>query len=321
MPNSAVRANKKDSQLDLDQVVLIGLGQLGESYLNEFHQQGHQAAVFATTTSREKLETLQLRNIASSIYRLSEHTLSAELISALADSHVLLSIAPTRFVRRYHYHAYAESMITLIDDILRQGARHLTFVSTTSVFSAEQGFIDHRTQPSPTSESGIAHLTIEHHLLTHHASRSLVIRPSGLVSEYRHPVVSLSRRAKDGVVLRNGREPINLIHQTDVARMILDAQIKGITGMGINLSCLDHPLKQDYYPAAARALALIPPNYQPTVEQLESSEQTGTHNGLNHLGKIIDCREHYQQLGFCLRYPECNDLLTEELKRHVNQID
>lgn len=321
MPNSFVRANKKDSQLDLDQVVVIGLGQLGESYLNEFHQQEHQAAIFVTTTSLEKFRALQLRNIASSIYRLDEHRLNQALINVLPNSHVVLNIAPSRFVRRYHYNAFVQRMTTLIDELLLHEIRHLTFVSTTSVFSTEQGFIDHRTQPIPSSESGLAHLAIENHLLANHAGRALVIRPSGLVSEYRHPVVWLSEKAKTGKVLTNGREPTNLIHQTDVARMIIDAQCKNIHGVSINLSCLDHPLKQDYYTEAARALNLPPPSYQSNVPQEPVSSEKNAHKSHPNVGKIIDCREQYQQLGFELRYPNCNDLLTDELKMHVNRTD
>lgn len=115
------------------------------------------------------------------------------------------------------------------------------FISSTSVYS--QGHVDESNLLDGTSSN--AKLLIELENFLSNLDRTItIIRPGGLVDEFRHPSRFLSQKN----TVDNGLAPVNLVHTEDVARFIIYLlENKKFMGTSYNLVNDLHSTKKEYY--------------------------------------------------------------------------
>ena len=115
------------------------------------------------------------------------------------------------------------------------------FISSTSVYKS--GDVDESSVLD--GETANAKLLIQLETQLKNMERTTtILRPGGLVDEYRHPARFLSQ--KD--VIENGLDPVNLVHTEDVARFIkLALEKPQMQGDIYNLVSDVHDSKKDYY--------------------------------------------------------------------------
>ncbi len=285
-------------------VYIVGLGWLGTPLATKLLNYDYQ--VSGTVRSISKQSQLKSRNLNADILNLTptesvdytKLTNFEEGIQHSKQNIVVINIPPGR--QSFNKDAHVQNMKALIDYFINKGVDKLIFISTTSVYGNAKSTVNLQTAVQPQTDSAQAHVEIENYILKNYCTRGLIVRPAGLVGPnidgtFRHPVYTLVKKEK----IKNGLEPVNLVHQEDLINAIIRSIAIDITGKGINLACLDNPTKQDYYTWCATKLALPTPYFE--NDQLKVNT-----------GKKIDASESLKMLGnLKLGYPSVFDLLNK----------
>ena len=263
---------------------IFGLGWLGLPLAFSLKSRGIK--VTGSVSSEAKQAVLN-QVIPTRVFNLY-NPMSNRVIDDFANAALVLNIPPGR--KAFNPDRYSQAMIAFIDNAMQAGLQKLIFVSTTSVFNGVKGHIHNYTSAQPTTESGKAHVAIEHHLQQQYPEQAYIVRPSGLVGPiinhagqktgYRHPVYSLSKKQN----IANGHQAINLVHQADVIAVIEALICTQAKQHVFNLAAFDHPIKSDYYAKCAELLNLPAPGFLPVASQN------------NNQGKIIVGEDTFRDL-------------------------
>ena len=140
--------------------------------------------------------------------------------------------------------------------------KQVILTSSTSVYPDGMGEVDENCAARPT-DHGLIQLEYEEALRGFYGAKLVVLRLAGLIGKNRHPGRFLAGRKE----LPFGSSPINMVHQGDVVRFIVELITRQITVPIINLCHDEHPPKQIYYRAASKALNLEPPTFSSEIQQ------------------------------------------------------
>lgn len=181
---------------------------------------------------------------------------------------------------------YLSAVQQLVDSALAFGVPRLLFTSSTSVYGDTAGKVNEHTPVNPLTPAAKVLVELEQWLHRLPNTSVDILRLAGLVGAERHPGRFLA--GKTGVV--GGEQGVNLVHQEDVisAITLLLSRPKG--GHLYNLCAPQHPLKRDFYPAAARKLQLPPPEFVSEATRKE--------------GRWVDGNRICNELGFEYHYPD-----------------
>lgn len=140
--------------------------------------------------------------------------------------------------------------------------RKVIFISSISVYGAQEGILTEGTVPRPVTDSGKWLLAVERLLLEKFPHQAIIIRPGGLIGGERHPAISLSKSGRPC----SGQAPVNLIHRQDLIGIV--KAVAGYDGASpiINAVTPYHPSKEQYYGEWVRNLSLAPICFTDTAE-------------------------------------------------------
>jgi nucleoside-diphosphate-sugar epimerase len=275
--------------------IIVGLGWLGTPLAVHFLSAGDSVA--GTTRNSDKATTLALKGIQTVLFDLYDNDVNTLPSDIFRNANVIINIPPGR--KSFKPPLFIARMKSLFDYALLHQAKHICFISTTSVFGGLEGRISNDSVLKPNTPSGSAHVELELYLKeladTGDFSCS-VLRLAGLVGKDRHPIATLSK--KSNVTL--GRNPVNLIHQQDVVQVIsallqkagrknqLSNSLQSANSMfegnfyAANLCSAEHPTREDYYTWCADQKGIRGPEFTPDNREIVSgkwidSEQTTTH--------------------------------------------
>jgi nucleoside-diphosphate-sugar epimerase len=302
----------------MDKHFIIGLGWLGYPLANHFTNAGDLVA--GTTRDKHKANIQKQSGVFAHIYDLYYSEIDALPKAAIINANVVVNIPPGR--RNFSSELFIQRMKILFNYIIQNKAKHICFISTTSVFGNQAGRITNDTLFNANTPSGKAHVELERYLkraafelnASNAGKPSLqisVLRLAGLVGKDRHPITTLSK--KSDILL--GKNPVNLIHQQDVIRAISallssmnrtqltnnneepasgegERLAEGISTSNFfagNLCSIEHPSKEQYYTWCSKQLGIRCPNFAEDTEGLAD-------------GKFIDAKDTLKQLSICLNY-------------------
>ena len=138
------------------------------------------------------------------------------------------------------------------------GLRHVLFVSSTGVYPDEARLM-RETDALSTRDAASDVLRAEGHFVPRYGQwLSTVARLGGLIGPDRAPGRFLAGRQD----LPQGNAPVNLLHLDDAAGVLAAIIEHQLWGRTFNVCAPDHPLRRDFYPAAARHLGLEPPTFR-----------------------------------------------------------
>lgn len=238
-------------------IAVLGCGWLGLPLAQHLLAQGHR--VLGTTTSAEQLPVLAAAGIEAQLLQLgAEFTASDEqrLTALLSQATSLVLNVPPRA-------AVAGGYPQLLRPVHRAvAAAHLKavlFVSTTGVYPNEPRLM-HETAALSTRDAASDVLRTEGHFVPRYGQwQSTVVRLGGLFGPGRPPGRFLAGRRN----LPQGNAPTNLLHLTDAVGVLSTILEQDIWGHTLNVCAQMHPLRRDFYPAAAQYLGLEPPVFLP----------------------------------------------------------
>ncbi|MCR5889828.1 NAD(P)H-binding protein [Hymenobacter sp. J193] len=264
-------------------IAVLGCGWLGLPLAEALVAAGY--AVRGSTTSPGKLPTLAAAGIQPTLLRLTpELAADALALTALlrgADT-LVLNVPP----RASSGIPYLDVLWPVAAAVQQHGVRQVLFVSSTGVYPD----VNHpltEADALATAEAASPLLQAEYLFTQLPGIRTTVVRMAGLVGPGRPPGRFLAGRQ----AVAQGSAPVNLIHLTDCVGALLAILQQQHWGYTLNASAAQHPLRREFYPAAARSLGLEPPTFLP--------EEAG--------GKTINSAQLRQLTGYIFQH---DDLLA-----------
>jgi nucleoside-diphosphate-sugar epimerase len=238
-------------------IAVLGCGWLGLPLAKHLLAQGHR--VLGTTTSAEQLPMLAAAGIEAQLLQLGpEFTASDELrlTSLLSQaSSLVLNVPPRAAVAG----GYPQLLRPVHRAVAAARLQSVLFVSTTGVYPDEPRLM-RETDAISTRDAASDVLRTEGHFVPRYGQwQSTVVRLGGLIGPGRAPGRFLAGRRN----LPQGDAPTNLLHLNDALGVLSTILDQGIWGHTLNVCAESHPLRRDFYPAAATYLGLEPPAFLP----------------------------------------------------------
>ncbi|MDB5233928.1 MAG: hypothetical protein JWR44_921 [Hymenobacter sp.] len=237
-------------------VLVLGCGWLGLALARSLAADGH--LVLGTTTSPEHMAGMEAAGIKPNLLRLGADfgAPAGELLQRLLQAaDVLVLNVPPRA-------AAAGTYPTLLRPVHRAvasaGTKHVLFVSSTSVYPDEPRLMREADAVS-TRDAASDVLRAEGHFVPRYGQwKSTVVRLGGLIGPDRAPGRFLAGRRD----LAQGSAPVNLLHLTDAVGVLSAIIQHEAWGHTFNVCSEQHPLRRDFYPAAAQFLKLESPTFK-----------------------------------------------------------
>nr|WP_294786587.1 SDR family oxidoreductase [uncultured Flavobacterium sp.] len=267
----------------MKQISILGCGWLGLPLAKALIEKGN--SVKGSTTSEDKLSVLENAGINPFLFALSEveETFESESVSEnisafLAESEILIIDIPPKLRAVQNLSTSLEEMIfvkkikNLIPFIEKSAVKKVLFVSSTSVYGDDDGFITEETIPHPETESGKQLLLAENLLQNNSNFETTILRFGGLIGEDRHPVKFLAGKEN----LENPDASVNLIHQKDCIAIIEEIINQSKWNEVFNAVGPLHPTREVYYTQKAVEMNLPLPKFsseKTNIKKIISSEK------------------------------------------------
>lgn len=265
-------------------VGIVGCGWLGTALATTLLKKGF--SVQATSSKLENVAKLNAKGINTEQLTLPATSEQLREQKVFQQKFLVIAITPQLRQGRTDYAAKIES---LVEAAKQQGiVQRIILLSSTAVYDGLTGLVD---------EQNTVNLAVEKVKILHQAEQAVmkfakqanVIRLSGLLGPERHPGKFLLANK----TLVNSTARVNLIHQQDAVGLII-ALLQEHYFAGIFNGVSDtHVTKQEYYQAAAAALAMDFPD-----KTLAKPDENS---------KVVSGEKAKQVLNYKFIYP---DLLT-----------
>ncbi|MEN9907650.1 MAG: hypothetical protein RLZZ540_791 [Bacteroidota bacterium] len=245
----------------MTQISILGCGWLGLPLAKAVLKEAFQ--VKGSTTSAEKLATLEESGIQSFLLALDPTTVPDAFADFLAASETLIIAIPPKLRGKNkdysdaHNNSFVKKIENLVPYIQKSSVENVLFISSTAVYGEANDVVDENTLPIPVTKSGKQLLEIEQLLLGNTHFKTTVLRFGGLIGEDRSPARFLA--GKENVA--NPEAPINLIDLEDCIGIILKILTTDTWNTTLNAVTPFHPSREVFYSKKAVAEKLIPPSF------------------------------------------------------------
>jgi nucleoside-diphosphate-sugar epimerase len=237
-------------------VALLGCGWLGFPLALDLVAQGYR--VLGSTTTPEQLPALTAAGIEPKLLQLGPDFSADdqnELTAWLAQADVLVLNVPPRAAVAG---GYPQLLRPVHRAVVAARLQAVLFVSTVGVYPDEPRLMREPDALSTRDASSDVLRTEGHFVPRYGQWQSTVARLGGLIGPGRAPGRFLAGRCQ----LPHGSAPTNLLHLTDAVGVLSTIIAQGVWGYTLNVCAAQHPLRRDFYPAAARFIGLEPPTFQ-----------------------------------------------------------
>lgn len=241
-------------------ISIMGCGWLGLPLAERLVNAGK--TVYGSTTSPHKTELLQQKGIIPFLINLANEVLDKQVLHDFLQADVLvLNIPP--YLRSDGGESYLNQMQLLYKALLNAPVNRILFISSTSVYldlnrvvtEEDIIFAEEKKPDNPLLKAEQLFSKREEWLTT-------IVRFSGLVGDDRRPGRFMAGKKH----VPNGDAPVNLIHLEDCLAILQRIMEQEKWGEIYNACADEHPSRKDFYPAAALALGLEPPEFEDMEE-------------------------------------------------------
>lgn len=236
-------------------ISVLGGGWLGLPLAEQLLPLGYR--VQASTTTPAKLALLRAKNLRPFLLNLADNTGVENLPAFLAVDCLVICFPPR--LRAGQGDQYMAQIELLVAALRAAPVRRVLFISSTSVYRDTNAIV---TEADPAAlDTASPLLQAEQLLQSQPHYQTTVLRFGGLVGGDRHPGRFLAGKTD----VPQPEAPVNLIHLVDCLRLSV-AIIAGPPQPGVfNAAADEHPSRREFYSAAARAIGLAPPQFQPAA--------------------------------------------------------
>ena len=237
-------------------ISVLGCGWLGMPLAEELLQKGY--SVNGSTTTSEKIETLEKKGIDAFYIELTEEEVKGEVFSFLDGAEALIVDVPPG-LRKEPNASFVKKLKHFMTKLELSSVEKVILVSSTSVFEDQESIPEYSETSTPNGKSSASKQIQEVEKLFQNNPnfKTTVIRMGGLLGGDRHPVKFLAGRQD----VANPQAPVNLIQQQDAIHLILKVLQQEKFGEVFHGVYPLHPSKKEYYSAKAKELNVEPPAF------------------------------------------------------------
>lgn len=229
-------------------ISILSCGWLGKPLALHLQEAGY--AVKGARTSAAGVAELTALGLEAYEVILSTEVLTGP--DAFWDADILIINIPPRKERGAE--AHVEEIALLSSFLETTTISKVIFISSTSVYADINGLVTEESQELPETPNGLALRAAEKQLIMATRFETTILRFGGLIGYDRLPD---ERRIREGK--RNNEQPMNVIHRDDCIGVIRTIIEKDIWGETFNACATGHPLRSNYYKAAAQAMGISVP--------------------------------------------------------------
>ncbi|MBA3898726.1 MAG: SDR family NAD(P)-dependent oxidoreductase [Bacteroidetes bacterium] len=240
-------------------ISIIGCGWLGLALGKELATSGMQ--VKGSTTSPDKMNKLEKEGIIPFLIDIKGEGIMGETSDFLESEVLFINIPPGRKNINVvvDFNQKLELLIRSIESLGHQ-YKQVYFISSSSVYPANNDVVNEQDARNPESKSGEALLLAEQRMIAVFGKKLSIIRFGGLVDEGRDPVKFFSGRKG----ISGGDSPVNLIHKKDCIAILQHLLKTPQSSYRIyNAACPKHPSRKTYYTFAANYYNMEIPLFDP----------------------------------------------------------
>ena len=257
----------------VETVSILGCGWLGKSLAKFLMEKGF--SVKGSTRSVEGLKSIKDLGITPFQIDLNPKLLCSDY--DFFDSEILIiNFPPERREDILTYHPV--QFYNLLKAINQSNIRKVLFVSSTSVYANTNNEVTEDSVEVPEKSSGKALRAVEEMLLGQHSLETTIIRFGGLIGGDRLPGRFLAGKKE----LKNGEAPVNLIHRDDCICIIYEVIRQGIWNETFNACMGEHPLRRNFYTAAAKKIGMPSPSFSEDTQEFKVVSSEKLKSALNY---------------------------------------
>lgn len=264
-------------------VAIIGLGWLGLPLAESLQQQGY--TIKGSTTTPEKAATLTGQGIDAQVVRFDPMP-TADLSALLAVDTVVINIPPKAGMQGDAFHP--QQIGYLVDAIRKQAARHIIYVSSTSVYPERSEPVEPSVEDdvqTPEQSAATALVEAEQKVLTLAPERLVtILRCGGLMGYERIPGKYVA-----GKTIDTGTVPVNYIHRDDVVGLLTTIMAGKLHGT-FNAVAPEHPTREAIYRKSCADFGYELPTFVAAGQPLSY--------------KVISPDKLIQATGYSFKYPD-----------------
>lgn len=228
---------------------ILGAGWLGTPLALALKEKGHQLKV--STTTPDKVEFFQQHDIPCYVVELGTTKGILDLDAFLSDTDVLIVTIPPKITKTSPY-AYAERINFILWNMEKHQIKEVIFTSSISVYHGLEGEVDESTPLNTITPRSKQMAQADHLFLNADFCNATVLRLGGLMGEDRNPLLSLSKKR----VIEAGNKPVNLVHQTDIIRLITKILEEPIKNEIFNVVAPIRLSRKEFYTREAKHLGI-----------------------------------------------------------------
>ncbi len=239
-------------------ISILGCGWLGLPFGAFMVEKGY--TVKGSTTSEEKLATLESKGIEPFLLRASAKTFQGEGLSRFFEADILVLNIPPRRRRDNVEEAHQQEMRHIIQAAESGTIQRILFISSTGVYGNENRIMTEMDITNPTRSSSKALVQVEKELQQLPGIQTTILRMAGLVGGDRKAGRFLAGRK----AIKNGDAPVNMVHRDDCIQIMYEMIQQQRWGELFNVCADEHPTRKDFYTAQAKKEGLEPPTFAET---------------------------------------------------------
>ncbi|MBC5773554.1 SDR family oxidoreductase [Pontibacter sp. KCTC 32443] len=263
-------------------ISILGCGWLGLPLAEALVNSGKR--IKGSTTSPAKLDLLEQQGMTPYLINLQAETLDTETLADFLNVDVLVINIPPK-LRADGGATYLDQLHLLLKALLHAPVKKVLFVSSTSVYKDLNRVVtEEDTELTNAKDPGYTLLQAEKLFQEREEWLTTIVRFAGLVGEDRSPGRFMAGKTD----VPNGDAPVNLIHRDDCVAILMRIIEQEKWNEVYNACSDEHPMRKDFYPAAAIALELEPPTFK---------EMDETHF------KLISSQKLKDDLPYVFRHP------------------
>lgn len=267
-------------------ISVLGCGWLGFPLAQRFLSAGHH--VKGSTTTKSKMRLLDQNGIKSYLLNFPDSFQEKKLDEFLNCDLLFLNIPPGGITGESAWN-YRDLILSLVNKAGEQSVSWIIFVSSTSVYNENGGFVTEEDAISETATKSNGKLLLDSEkIIQLSKSDYTILRPGGLYGYGRHPVHYLSGKKN----LEGASKPVNLIHQVDCLNIITEVITQKKRNKIYNLVSDGHPPRKEFYISAAKYYKIDPPEFK-------------TDSGSNY--KVVSNEKVKYDLNYTFSYPNPMD--------------
>jgi nucleoside-diphosphate-sugar epimerase len=269
-------SNDKVHKNSIKRISILGCGWFGLALAKKLVELGF--LVKGSTTTAEKIPLLAAQKIEPFLVHFSATEVIANPLFFDADV-LFICIPPKR--NSTELNDYPDKIKAILQASKDRTAK-IVLISSTSVFRDENAAVNELSIPNPDTDSGRVVLAAEFILKEFAPSDYTIIRFAGLFGPDRNPGRFFAGKKE----IPNGLAPVNLIHQIDAVGAAVKLLKKEAFGNTYNACNPQHPSKQEFYTAAAKASGLTEPEFIAEKKEWKIVESVNVPKFLDYKFKI-----------------------------------